>query len=109
MKKTVLLFISVVMALGVAAQSHSFRDTSYMKYWQFDLVGFFGDTTGPLRRGYNQMGGPVFPPGTGSLMGRDDVLQYNYTDNPDGMRVIGISAVIEMTVPNQGCPMDPPE
>ena len=109
MKKTVLLFISVVMALGVAAQSHSFRDTSYMKYWQFDLVGFFGDTTGPLRRGYNQMGGPVFPPGTGSLMGRDDVLQYNYTDNPDGMRVIGISAVIEMGGPNQGCPMDPPE
>ena len=109
MKKTVLLFISVVMALGVAAQSHSFRDTSYMKYWQFDLVGFLGDTTGPLRRGYNQMGGPVFPPGTGSLMGRDDVLQYNYTDNPDGMRVIGISAVIEMGGPNQGCPMDPPE
>ena len=101
MKKLVLLIVSAVVAVGVSAQSHSFRDTSYVKYWQFDLLGFFSDTTTPLRNGYDGLYGPT------SMVA--DVLQYNYTDSPDGLRVAGISAVITTDYPNPVCPMDPPE
>ena len=37
MKKTIYLMICVLTAAGVSAQSHTFRDTSYVPYWQFDF------------------------------------------------------------------------
>ena len=37
MKKTIYLMICLLTAVGVSAQSHTFRDTSYVPYWQFDF------------------------------------------------------------------------
>ena len=101
----------ILLAVGVAAQSHSFRDTSYVKYRQFDLAGFISDTTDGLVHSINQMGGPTVP-GDGwrqQLLSKDDIVQYNYTASPDGMRVAGISAVIQTNYRTPVCPMVPPE
>ena len=97
MKKTVIFLMCILLAVGVAAQSHSFSDTSYVKYRQFDLAGFISDTTEGLVHSINQMGGPTVP-GDGwrqQSLSKDDIVQYNYTASPDGMRVAGISAVYE--------------
>jgi hypothetical protein len=90
MKKIALFLICLLLAVGVAAQSHSFRDTSYVKYEQFDLVGFLSDTS------YSNgiIMGPPREPTTQGYLANDDLIQYNYTGDPNGLKVVGISAVV---------------
>ena len=101
MKKTAILIMSLLLAVGVAAQSHSFVDTSYVKYKQFDLEGYLLDTTDSKFLHVLQFASPYTT--------SSDVVQYNYTNNPDGMKVIGISAVINTADGNHIFPMNPPQ
>ena len=86
--------ICVLAALGVSAQSHTFRDTSNVRYEQFDFDEWvFGDSTN--RHGRHFQNKPLYP-FMNSSWRYADLLQYNYTDNPDGMEVVGLSAVVHL-------------
>ena len=76
--------------LGVKAQSHSFRDTIEVRYEQFDYDAWVMQD--PVHNGKASIG--FLYPYTNMVLGNDDVLQYNYTDNPNGMEVIGLSAAV---------------
>ena len=83
MKKTAILIMSLLLAVGAAAQSHSFGDTSYVKFKYFDYVSWFdADQT----HGWYSNGIRVSRP--------SEVVQYNYTDNPNGLKVVGLSGVM---------------
>ena len=100
MKRIAIMTVCVLTALGAAAQSHSFRDTSYVRYEQFDFDAYLlADSNGSRGKVYNNK--PIFP---GNGFG--DVLQYNYTDNPAGMKVVGLSAVIDLSGDYLGCGLD---
>ena len=102
MKKIAIFFISILLVAGAAAQSHSFRDTSYVKYKQFDHEAYFLDTTDSKFHHVYEFALP--------FTSSSDVVQYNYTNNPDGMTVIGISAVINSgSSGNHVFPMNPPQ
>ena len=107
MKKIVIIMVCALVAVGAAAQSHSFRDTSYMRYEQYVLDScLLSDTSHHF---YAQQLAPLYP-GPTMLLGWDDILQYNYTDSPDGMKVAGLSALIHIN--RYGVlvyPMEPPE
>ncbi|MBQ6068177.1 MAG: hypothetical protein IJK84_01625 [Bacteroidales bacterium] len=107
MKKTVLFLVIVLLAIGAFAQSHSYRDTLHVKYEYFDLWDFFSDTSSRYRNCY-QMGVPV-KPGTNAQLLRHDIVQYNFTNDPNGLKVVGISAVIKMSGGPTSFPMNPPE
>ena len=89
MKKALLIMICVLAAAGVSAQSHTFRDTSYVPYWQFDYDAWVMED--PIHNGKIFYPHPCRPYTRGVLC-RDDLLQYNYTDNPAGMKLVGLSA-----------------
>ncbi len=92
MKKNVLLLLGVMFAISAEAQSHSFIDTMYVRYEQFDFDAWLtADTIGNRGKLFNN--GPVYPDAWMRL-GYSDILQYNYTDNPDGVDVVGLSAAI---------------
>ena len=93
MKKIAILIIGVLLAGGLAAQSHSFRDTSYVRYEQFDYDSWVWKDTNHHGKWYHQ---PVMPtlPYYGSCLMNDDILQYNYTDDSAGMEVVGLSAAV---------------
>ena len=101
-KKTAILIMSLLLAVGAAAQSHSFGDTSYVKFKYFDYVSWFdADQT----HGVYSNGIRVSRP--------SEVVQFNYTDNPNGLKVVGLSGVMA-TNPvffgnNPEYPMDPPD
>ena len=103
----------MLVAVGVAAQSHSFRDTSYIRYEQYDLDAWLLSDTQHHR--YSIGFYPKYPGLNYTTLLWDDILQYNYTDNPDGVKVAGLSAMIFTNVggtPDGGglqYPMDPPE
>ena len=95
MKRIAIMTVCVLAALGAAAQSHSFRDTSYVKYEQFDFDAWLlADSIG--NRAKVRQYRPHIP-GTNAEC-NTDILQYNYTDNPAGMKVVGLSAAIEYTM-----------
>ena len=95
MKKIVLIIVCVLATVGAKGQSHSFRgDTSYVKYMQFDYDAWVMEDT--LHHGKIYSNCPTYPRSTTSL-GCDDVLQYNYTDNPAGLEVVGLSAAIALS------------
>lgn len=91
MKKIVLLITGMLAAVGVLAQSHSFRDTSQVRYEQFDFDAYVW--TDPVNHGKYPWTEPTLPLTLMSLSD-DDILQYNYTDNPSGMEVVGLSAAV---------------
>ena len=101
-KKTAILIMSLLLAVGAAAQSHSFGDTSYVKFKYFDYVSWFdADQT----HGWYSNGIRVSRP--------SEVVQFNYTDNPNGLKVVGLSGAM-VTDPdflrgNPVYPMDPPD
>ena len=94
MKKTIYLMICVLTAAGVSAQSHTFRDTSYVPYWQFDFDSWVMED--PVHNGKATEWQPLYPDQSrsGLVLKYDDLLQYNYTDDPAGMKVVGLSATI---------------
>ncbi|MBR3412268.1 MAG: T9SS type A sorting domain-containing protein [Bacteroidales bacterium] len=94
MKKTIYLMICVLTAAGVSAQSHTFRDTSYVPYWQFDFDAWVMED--PIHNGKIYVTRPRYPDQSRSSVALeyDDILQYNYTDDPAGMKVVGLSATI---------------
>lgn len=94
MKRYLLLMICVVSVMTVAAQSHSYSDTILVHYEQFDFDAWVAaDTIGDRGRTYENR--PAFPDlGANTGFGYSDILQYNYTDNPAGVDVVGLSAVI---------------
>ena len=107
MKKIVLLLVGVLVAVGVAAQSHSFRDTSYVRYEQFDFDAWVYLDSNHHGKHCNHH---ILYPRTGYVMNRDDVVQYNYTDNPAGVKIVGLSAAIALSpVVDLVYPMSPPE
>lgn len=81
-KKTAILIMSLLLAVGAAAQSHSFGDTSYVKFKYFDYVSWFD----ALTHGVYSNGIRVSRP--------SEVVQFNYTDNPNGLKVVGLSGVM---------------
>jgi hypothetical protein len=106
MKKTVLLIVCVLAAGVVTAQSHSFRDTTYVRYQQFDFDAWLAaDTVGDRYK--NLRIAPANPEVcfSNTLLEPSDVLQYNYIDNPAGVDVAGISAVI-YDIQNQVVPLE---
>ena len=94
MKKIVLLMICVLAAVVGFAQSHSFRDTTYVRYEQFDYDAWVMDDPEHNGKVFNIR--PTYPQ-LNTAFGYDDILQYNYTDNPDGMEVVGLSATIALS------------
>ena len=82
--------ICVLAALGADAQSHSFRDTIQVRYEQFDFDAWVMQD--PVHNGKNHA--VTLYPYVNLWLVDDDVLQYNYTDNPNGMEVIGLSAAV---------------
>ena len=105
MKKIALVVVAVLVAVGVAAQSHSFRDTSYVRYEQFDFDAWVHSDSNHHGKGISSR---ILYPITHEAMQFEDVVQYNYTDSPTGVKIVGLSAVIE----NRGeltYPMNPPE
>ena len=91
MKKKVLIMTCVLAAAGVVAQSHSFRDTSYVRYQQFDFDAWVREDSLHNCKAYNR---PLYPGPSRDALACDDILQYNYTANPAGLRVVGLSATI---------------
>ena len=95
MKKLLVIVLGLLVVEGAAAQSHSFRDTTRVRYQQFDFDAWLmADTVGDRGKVYQRR--PYYPETMGEVFGYSDILQYNYTDNPDGMRIVGLSAVIEL-------------
>ena len=94
MKKIAILIIGVLYASGLAAQSHSFRDTSYVRYEQFDYDSWVSEDV--LHHGkmpFRPMR-PITPTQQYDALINEDIVQYNYTDNPTGMEVVGLSAAV---------------
>ncbi len=93
MKKITILIIGVLVAKGVVAQSHGFRDTSYVRYEQFDYDSWVKED--PNHHG-KILDEPKMPTSLfcGSVLLNDDILQYNYTDDSAGMEVVGLSAAV---------------
>ena len=92
MKRTALFVICLLASVGTKAQSHSFRDTSYIRYEQFDFDAWvMADTES---HGKVPIGYPIYPAPNRQPLLNDDILQYNYTDNPNGMEVVGLSAAV---------------
>ena len=91
MKKTVLLITCLLAAVGAFAQSHSFRDTSQVRYEQFDFDSFVWADTVYHGKNFNRY---LYNPLTTIPLLSDDILQYNYTDNPSGVEVVGLSAAV---------------
>ncbi|MBR6992121.1 MAG: T9SS type A sorting domain-containing protein [Bacteroidales bacterium] len=105
MKKIVLVVVAVLVAVGVAAQSHSFGVTSYVRYEQFDFDAWVHSDSNHHGKGISSR---ILYPITHEAMQFEDVVQYNYTDSPTGVKIVGLSAVIE----NRGeltYPMSPSE
>lgn len=105
MKKIVLVVAGVLVAVGVAAQSHSFGVTSYVRYEQFDFDAWVYSDPHHHGKGISSR---ILYPITHEAMQFEDVVQYNYTDSPTGVKIVGLSAVIE----NRGeltYPMSPSE
>ena len=94
MKKTTLFILCFVAATGSFAQSHTFRDTSYVPYEQFDYDAWVMED--PVHNGKAFHSCPILPRTESAALLNDDILQYNYTDNPAGMKVVGISAHVFM-------------
>ncbi len=105
MKKIVLLIVCVLAMMGAMAQSHSFRDTSYVRYEQLDIDSWL--LSDSMHR-YGMHARPLYP-GTTMLLGTHDVLQYNYTNKPEGVRVVGLSALISTFQLTLYYPMVPSE
>ena len=104
MKKVVLFIVFVLAAVAGFAQSHSYRDTLHVRYEQFDFDAWLlADTIGNRGKLYNIR--PLHPE-TSGVFGYSDILQYNYTDNPSGIDVAGLSAVIfcDLTGPRTDAP-----
>ena len=101
MRKLALISVMCVLAAEVSAQSHSFRDTTYVRYQQFDFDAWMWEDT--VHHGKVLCERPQFPGGC-SVMGYDDILQYNYTDNPAGVEVFGLSAVISISPAQESNP-----
>ena len=91
MKKTLLIMICMLAAAAVSAQSHTFRDTSYVPYWQFNYDAWVMED--PVHNG-KYLDRPLYPDIGSWALCTEDILQYNYTDNPAGMKVVGLSATI---------------
>ena len=107
MKKIALVVVAVLVAVGVAAQSHSFRDTSYVRYEQFDFDAWVYSDPHHHGKGINY--GILYPSPHAPLVS-DDVVQYNYTDSPTGVKIVGLSAVIHRESGDVlTYPMNPPE
>ncbi|MBQ6069129.1 MAG: T9SS type A sorting domain-containing protein [Bacteroidales bacterium] len=107
MKKIFLTLVCVMGVWGGMAQSHSFSDTSYLRYKQFDFDAWiYADS---LHHG-NGISNVILYPIIHNALLCDDVLQYNFTDNPAGVKVVGLSAAIALSrqVPLV-YPMFPPE
>ena len=94
MRKLVLIAICVLATTSVVAQSHTFGDTIYERYQQFDFDAWVMEDT--LHHGKVYDDKPLYPRSQ-SALGYDDILQYNYTDNTAGMRVVGLSAAIALS------------
>lgn len=93
MKKIALTIICVLAMEGMFAQSHSFRDTLLVRYEQFDYDAWV--IADPDHNGKTE-DRPTYPVWLmqSTVLLNNDVLQYNYTDNPAGMEVVGLSAAV---------------
>ena len=94
MKKKTLFIVCLMATAGAFAQSHTFRDTSYVPYEQFDYDAWVMQN--PTLNGKTYCNHPIRPGTQNTAMQNDDILQYNYTDDTAGMKVVGISAWISM-------------
>ena len=91
MKKIFILMVCLTMALEAAAQSHSHRDTTYVRYEQFDFDAWVWED--PEHHGKVCDQYPIMDEHN-CVFGNADIVQYNYTDNPAGMEVVGLSAAV---------------
>ena len=107
MKKIVIYAVCLLVASGVAAQYHSFGDTIQIKYEQFDFDAWVMNN--PLTHGKVADEYPWLPnPRNYNVLLNDDILQYNYTDSPSGVEVVGLSAAVVLRV-QYLTPNHPPE
>ena len=106
MKKIALIMVCVLAAEWALAQSHNFRDTSYVRYIQVDMDSWLLSDTFCHRYTINVQ--PEYP-GTNHSLRWDDILQYNYTDSPSGVEVVGLSALITTSLGALHYPMQPSE
>ena len=85
------MFIACILAAaGLSAQSHSFRDTNHVRYEQFDFDEWVWEDT--VHHGKSLDDCPLYS--YRNALWDLDIVQYNYTDNPAGMDIIGLSAAV---------------
>ena len=101
MKKIALTIICVLAMEGMFAQSHSFRDTLLVRYEQFDYDAWVIADPDHNGKTEDRPTYPVWLMQSTELL-NNDVLQYNYTDNPAGMEVVGLSAAVHYAQRNNG-------
>ena len=92
MKKIVFFFVCVLGAVSMHAQSHSFRDTSIVRYKQFDFDEYVLQDIDRHTKVYDIY--PIYP--NRAVMHNIDIVQYNYTANPAGMEIVGLSATVRL-------------
>ena len=85
MKKNFLYIVYVL-----SAQSHSFRDTNYVRYEQFDFDAWMWADT--VHHGKSVDEYPIYD--HSNTFWDLDIVQYNYTDNSAGMEIVGLSAAV---------------
>ena len=108
MKKVAMFFACILAAMVDFAQLHSFRDTAQVKYWQFDVEVWLRSDSHTQVTFEHYL---YFPTSFGlGCSFTEDIVQYNYTDNPSGVEVVGLSGVICCGNSTQlHYPMSPPE
>ena len=98
MKKFVLTLTALALMANALAQAPFRIDTSYQTYQHFDYDAWVSeDSVMHSKAIFNLM-----------RMGDIDLLQYNYTDDPKGTRVVGLFAVFTI-FHEETHPMIPPE
>lgn len=102
--KRIIFFIIAALIVGSAwAQAYHYSDTTYINYEQFNFDQWI---LGDSAIGGKVLGGPN---PIGHSLSNADLLQYNYTSDPNGVTVVGLSAVMSLDLENICTPMRPPQ
>ena len=100
MKKITVFLLGLMSVIEVLSQSTvGCSDTSYVRYLQFDIWAWQQADSNNRLATYNFL----TLPRSNSAPRNQDILQYNYTDNPNGVKIVGLS-VWEIGQPSYSTP-----
>ena len=88
MKKISIFLLGLLSFVQVFSQSSAgCSDTSYVRYLQFDIWAWQQADSNHRNISWSRL---TFPHSS-EVPFRQDILQYNYTSNPEGVKVVGLS------------------